>query len=247
MDEAKNKAPPHRTTFQMMLFSAIYKRFILYRYCPAVGKSQIIFLAFAQLWARLKFIFWRLPNFGQVSNYFFGVCPTLGKSQIIFFAFAQPWASLKLFFWRLPNSGQVSNLFFDVCRNLGIAQIYFLAFAGTSASLKFIFWRLPNHGQVPNYFFGVCRNLGKSQIYFLAFAGTSASSFTSKREGACLSASPLLYCFEINGSLRAFPYLLFQPWLVKHTNKLQHDGFVCDRLRLNCLQQDFRYPCLLHS
>ena len=124
MDEAKNKAPPHRTTFQMMLFSAIYKRFILYRYCPTLGKSQII---------------------------------------------------------------------------------------------------------------------------FLTFAGTSASSFTSKREGACLSASPLLYCFEINGALRAFPYLLFQPWLVKHTNKLQHDGFVCDRLRLNCLQQDFRYPCLLHS
>ena len=124
MDEAKNKAPPHRTTFQMMLFSAIYKRFILYRYCPTLGKSQ---------------------------------------------------------------------------------------------------------------------------IYFLTFAGTSASSFTSKREGACLSASPLLYCFEINGALRAFPYLLFQPWLVKHTNKLQHDGFVCDRLRLNYLRQDFRYPYLLHS
>ena len=165
MDEAKNKAPPHRTTFQMMLFSAIYKRFILYRYCPAVGKSQIYFLTFAQLWA----------------------------------------------------------------------------------SLKFIFWRLPKPRQVPNLFFDVCRNLGKAQIYFLMFAGTSASSFTSKREDACLSASPLLYCFEINGALRAFPYLLFQPWLVKHTNKLQHGGFVCDRLRLNCLQQDFRYPCLLHS
>jgi hypothetical protein len=57
MDEAKNKAPPHRTTFQMMLFSAIYKRFILYRYCPTLGKSQIIFLAFAGTSARLKFIF----------------------------------------------------------------------------------------------------------------------------------------------------------------------------------------------
>ena len=138
MDEAKNKAPPHRTTFQMMLFSAIYKRF---------------------------FVLYRLPNSGQVSNYFFAVCPTLGKSQIIFLTFAQLWASHKLFFCRLPSRGQGSNLFFDICRNLG-----------------------------------------KSQIYFLTFAGTSASSFTSKREGACLSASPLFYCFEINGALRAFPY-----------------------------------------
>ena len=206
MDEAKNKAPPHRTTFQMMLFSAIYKRFILYRYCPAVGKSQIIFLMFAQLWASLKFIFWHLPTPGQVSNLFFDVCPTLGKSQI-----------------------------------------YFLTFAGTSASPKFIFWRLPEPRQGSNLFFDVCRNRGKSQIYFLTFAGTAASSFTSKREGACLSASPLLYYFEINGALRAFPHPLPRPWLVKHTNKLHHDGFVCDRLRLNCLQQDFRYPCLLHS
>ena len=165
MDEAKNKAPPHRTTFQMMLFSAIYKRFILYRYCPTLGKSQIIF-------------------------------------------------------WCLLECRQVPNYFFDVCRNVGKSQIIFLMFAGMSASPKFI---------------------------FLTFAGTSASSFTSKREGACLSASPLLYCFEINSALRAFPYLLFQPWLVKHTNKLRHDGFVCDRLRLNYLRQDFRYPYLLHS
>ena len=188
-----------------------------------------------------------MPNSGQVTNLFFGVCPTMGKSQIYFLAFAQPWASPKLFFWRLPNSGQVSNYFFDVCPTLGKSQIIFLTFAQPWASLKLFFLRLPNPGQVTNLFFDVCRNLGKAQIYFLAFAGTSASPFTSKREGACLSASPLLYCFEINGALRAFPYLLFQPWLVKHTNKLQHDGFVCDRLRLNCLQQDFRYPCLLHS
>ena len=71
MDEAKNKALPHRTTFQMMLFSAIYKRFLFYIVCPAVGKSQIIFLMFAQLWASLKFIF---------------------------LTFAQLWTSLKLFF-----------------------------------------------------------------------------------------------------------------------------------------------------
>ena len=134
MDEAKNKAPPHRTTFQMMLFSAIYKRFILYRYCPTLGKSQIIFLAFAQLWASPKFIFWRLPNSGQVSNYFFCVCPTLGKSQIIFLTFAQLWASLKLFF--------------AVCPTLGKSQIYFLMFAGTSTSPKLFFWRLPKPRQV---------------------------------------------------------------------------------------------------
>ena len=139
MDEAKNKAPPHRTTFQMMLFSAIYKRFILYRYCPTLGKAQIIFLMFAQLWASLKLFFCRLPNPGQVSNYFFDVCPTLGKSQIIFLTFAQLWASLKFIFWRLPEPRQVSNLFFDICPTLGKSQIYFLAFAGTSARLKFIF------------------------------------------------------------------------------------------------------------
>ena len=161
MDEAKNKAPPHRTTFQMMLFSAIYKRFILYRYCPTLGKAQIIFLMFAQLWASLKLFFCRLPNPGQVSNYFFAVCPTLGKSRIIFLTFAQPWASLKLFFWRLPNSGQVSNLFFGVCRNRGKSQIYFLTFAQPWASPKFIFWRLPEPRQGSNLFFDICRSLGK--------------------------------------------------------------------------------------
>ena len=148
MDEAKNKAPPHRTTFQMMLFSAIYKRFLFYIVCPAVGKSQIYFLMFAQLWASLKLFFWCLPNSGQVSNYFFGVCPTLGKSQIIFLTFAQLWASHKFIFWRLPNSGQVSNYFFGVCPTLGKSQIIFLTFAGTSARLKFIFWHLPECRQV---------------------------------------------------------------------------------------------------
>ena len=98
MDEAKNKAPPHRTTFQMMLFSAIYKRFILYRYCPTLGKSQIYFLAFAGMSASLKFIFLRLPECRQVSNYFFDVCRNVGKSQIIFLMFAGMSASLKLFF-----------------------------------------------------------------------------------------------------------------------------------------------------
>jgi len=66
--------------------------------CPTLGKSQIIFLAFAQLWASLKLFFYRLPSLGQVSKYFFSVCPASGKSQIIFLAFAQLRASLKLFF-----------------------------------------------------------------------------------------------------------------------------------------------------
>ena len=80
-----------------------------------VGKSQIIFLAFAEPPASLKFIFCRLPNRRQVSNYFFVVCRTLGKSQIIFLSFAGPSASPKIFFCHLPSFGQVSNLFFGVC------------------------------------------------------------------------------------------------------------------------------------
>ena len=161
MDEAKNKAPPHRTTFQMMLFSAIYKRFILYRYCPAMGKSQIIFLTFAQPWASLKLLFWRLPEPRQGSNLFFDVCRNLGKAQIYFLMFAGTSARLKFIFWRLPEPRQGSNLFFGVCRNLGKSQIYFLTFAGTSASPKFIFWCLPECRQGSNLFFDVCRNLGK--------------------------------------------------------------------------------------
>ena len=168
-------------------------------------------------------------------------------SVLFYIVIAQLWASLKLFFWRLPEPRQGSNLFFDVCRNLDKSQIYFLTFAGMSARLKFIFWHLPECRQSSNLFFDVCRNFDKSQIIFLTFAETSASSFTPKREDACLSTSPLLCYFRINGELTASPYLLFQPSLVKHTNKLQHDGFVCDRLRLNYLQQDFRYPYLLHS
>ena len=185
MDEAKNKAPPHRTTFQMMLFSAIYKRFLFYIVCPAVGKSQIIFLTFAQLWASLKLFFWCLPNSGQVSNLFFDVCPTLGKSQIIFLEFAQLWASLKLFFWRLPSRGQVPNLFFGVCPTLGKSQIIFLAFAQLWASPKLFFWRLPEPRQSSNLFFDVCRNVGKF-FYFkkrgsLPFGIPSPLLFWNKR------------------------------------------------------------------
>jgi len=66
--------------------------------CPASGKFQIIFLAFAQLWASFKLFFYRLPSFGQVPNYFFTVCPALGKSQIIFLTFAQAEQALQFIF-----------------------------------------------------------------------------------------------------------------------------------------------------
>ena len=117
---------------------------------------QNLFLLFAQSWASLKIFFYRLPSFGQVSNYFFCVCPASGKSQIIFLTFAQLRASLKFIFWRLPNLGQVSNYFFAICPALGKSQIIFLAFAQPWASLKIFFRRLPNCRQVPILFFGVC-------------------------------------------------------------------------------------------
>ena len=107
--------------------------------CPALGKSQIIFLAFAQLWASLKLFLYRLPSLGQVSKYFFSVCPASGKFQIIFLAFAQLRASLKLFFYRLPSFGQVPNYFFTVCPALGKSQIIFLTFAQAEQALQFIF------------------------------------------------------------------------------------------------------------
>ena len=75
------------------------------------ASAQIISLRLAQPWASLKFIFWCLPNHGQVPNLFFGVCPTVGKSQIYFLTFAQLRASLKFIFWRLLNHGQVTNYF----------------------------------------------------------------------------------------------------------------------------------------
>jgi len=62
------------------------------------ASAQIISLRLAQLWANLEFIFWCLPNHGQVANLFFGVCPASGKSQIYFLAFAQPRASSKFIF-----------------------------------------------------------------------------------------------------------------------------------------------------
>jgi len=72
-----------------------------------LGKSQIIFLTFAQPWARLKLFFCRLPNPGQVPNLFFDVCRNLGKFQIYFLAFAGTSASPKFIFWRLPEPRQV--------------------------------------------------------------------------------------------------------------------------------------------
>ena len=63
-----------------------------------VGKSQNLFLAFAEPPASLKLFFCRLPNRRQVSKYFFSVCRTLAKSQNLFLSFAEPSASLKLFF-----------------------------------------------------------------------------------------------------------------------------------------------------
>ena len=107
--------------------------------CPRLGKSQNLFLAFAQLWASLKFFFWRLPSVGQVSNSFFIVCRSVGKSQNIFLMFAQLWASLKIFFCRLPSVGQVPNSFFIVCRSVGKLQILFLRFAECSANLSKVF------------------------------------------------------------------------------------------------------------
>jgi len=62
------------------------------------ASAQIISLRFAQPWANLQFIFWRLSNHGQVPNLFFGVCPTVGKFQIYFLAFAQLRASRKFIF-----------------------------------------------------------------------------------------------------------------------------------------------------
>ena len=80
----------------MPSFGQVSKYF--FTVCPASGKSQIIFLAFAQLWASLKLFFYRLPSFGQVPNYFFTVCPALGKSQIIFLTFAQAEQALQFIF-----------------------------------------------------------------------------------------------------------------------------------------------------
>ena len=59
---------------------------------------QNLFLLFVQPWASLKIFFYRLPSFGQVSNYFFSVCPALGKSQIIFLTFAQAEQALQFIF-----------------------------------------------------------------------------------------------------------------------------------------------------
>ena len=122
-----------------MLSNALHTSKSFFIICPILGKSQIIFLTFAQLWASLKIFFLHLPSFGQVSNYFSCVCPALGKSQNIFLAFAQPWASLKLFFWRLPSFGQVPNYFFSICPALGKSQIYFLEFAQAEQASNFIF------------------------------------------------------------------------------------------------------------
>ena len=104
-----------------------------------VGKSQIIFLTFAEPPASLKIFFCRLPNSRQVPKSFFAVCRTAGKSQNIFLPFAEPPASPKIFFCRLPNSRQVPKSFFSVCRTAGKSQNIFLPFAEPPASLKFIF------------------------------------------------------------------------------------------------------------